>query len=268
LTPFERNLEVWRQLWRVLERSQLVVQIVDARNPLRFRCEDLENYVYDVEGAEGERGTGKGKRTTLLLVNKADLLTAEQRCALTFACVSNNAQRNVGSNGRIILMSKRYSMHFSLLRTRQLYNRLDEMQRLRLSVPKMRRKSGKTPHLHRTTTKKMEMETQTQTRKKNRRKMADNPPRVDLNRPFPQRRRTKWRKIPGSKFCPFLNLKIFSQEQHRISLVSFCPFHENTTNTICRSIQEFRRNHTIQTDGGPRWISQRRQVKYHQRFAR
>ncbi|KAJ6519644.1 hypothetical protein C8R45DRAFT_952209 [Mycena sanguinolenta] len=80
LTPFERNLEVWRQLWRVLERSHLVVQIVDARNPLRFRCEDLEAYVHDVEGAEGEKGTGKGKRRCLLLINKADLLTAQQRC--------------------------------------------------------------------------------------------------------------------------------------------------------------------------------------------
>jgi len=79
LTPFERNLEVWRQLWRVLERSHLVVQIVDARNPLRFRCEDLETYVLDVEGNEGETGTGKGKRRNMLLINKADLLTAKQR---------------------------------------------------------------------------------------------------------------------------------------------------------------------------------------------
>ncbi|KAH7885952.1 hypothetical protein F5I97DRAFT_1936902 [Phlebopus sp. FC_14] len=79
LTPFERNIEVWRQLWRVLERSHLIVQIVDARNPLRFRCEDLEEYVRDVEGAEGEAGTGKGLRRNLLLVNKADLLTATQR---------------------------------------------------------------------------------------------------------------------------------------------------------------------------------------------
>ncbi|KAL0580818.1 hypothetical protein V5O48_001194 [Marasmius crinis-equi] len=79
LTPFERNLEVWRQLWRVLERSHLVVQIVDARNPLRFRCEDLEDYVRDVEGPEGEKGTGKGLRRSLLLINKADLLTAKQR---------------------------------------------------------------------------------------------------------------------------------------------------------------------------------------------
>ena len=33
LTPFEKNLEVWRQLWRVLERSHIVVQ---ARPALQF----------------------------------------------------------------------------------------------------------------------------------------------------------------------------------------------------------------------------------------
>jgi ribosome biogenesis GTPase A len=81
LTPFERNIEVWRQLWRVVERSHLVVQIVDARNPLRFRCKDLEDYVKDVEGSEGEAGSGPGKRRNMLLINKADLLTAEQRYA-------------------------------------------------------------------------------------------------------------------------------------------------------------------------------------------
>ena len=27
LTPFEKNLEVWRQLWRVMERSDIVVQV-------------------------------------------------------------------------------------------------------------------------------------------------------------------------------------------------------------------------------------------------
>ena len=79
LTPFERNIEVWRQLWRVVERSHLVIQIVDARNPLRFRCKDLEDYVKDVEGSEGEAGSGPGKRRNMLLINKADLLTAEQR---------------------------------------------------------------------------------------------------------------------------------------------------------------------------------------------
>lgn len=27
MTPFEKNLEVWRQLWRVVERSDIVVQV-------------------------------------------------------------------------------------------------------------------------------------------------------------------------------------------------------------------------------------------------
>lgn len=69
LTPFERNLEFWRQLWRVIERSDIVVQIVDARNPLLFRCADLEAYVKEVSP----------NKVNMLLVNKADLLTREQR---------------------------------------------------------------------------------------------------------------------------------------------------------------------------------------------
>ena len=71
MTPFERNLEVWRQLWRVIERSDLIVQIVDARHPLLFRSEDLENYVKEVDG----------RKRNLLLVNKADMLTLKQRRA-------------------------------------------------------------------------------------------------------------------------------------------------------------------------------------------
>ena len=71
MTPFERNLEVWRQLWRVIERSDLVVQIVDARNPLLFRSEDLEKYVKEVDP----------KKNNLLLVNKADMMTLSQRGA-------------------------------------------------------------------------------------------------------------------------------------------------------------------------------------------
>ncbi|KAK6021689.1 hypothetical protein OSTOST_12634 [Ostertagia ostertagi] len=31
-TPFERNPDMWRELWRVVERSDIVVQIVDP-NP-------------------------------------------------------------------------------------------------------------------------------------------------------------------------------------------------------------------------------------------
>lgn len=33
LTPFEKNLEVWRQLWRVLERCHILVQVPGPPSP-------------------------------------------------------------------------------------------------------------------------------------------------------------------------------------------------------------------------------------------
>uniref|UniRef100_A0A7S2WHR1 CP-type G domain-containing protein n=1 Tax=Mucochytrium quahogii TaxID=96639 RepID=A0A7S2WHR1_9STRA len=71
VTPFEKNIDYWRQLWRVVERSDVVVQVVDARNPLLFRCADLEKFAVE---------TGEYKMN-LLLVNKADFLTLEERQA-------------------------------------------------------------------------------------------------------------------------------------------------------------------------------------------
>ncbi|XP_008219226.1 PREDICTED: GTPase LSG1-2-like [Prunus mume] len=69
LTPFEKNLDIWRQLWRVVERSDLLVMVVDARDPLFYRCPDLEVYAREVD---------EHKRT-MLLVNKADLLPLSVR---------------------------------------------------------------------------------------------------------------------------------------------------------------------------------------------
>lgn len=48
ITPFEKNIEVWRQLWRVIEKSDVLIQIVDARNPEFFYASDLEKYIQDV----------------------------------------------------------------------------------------------------------------------------------------------------------------------------------------------------------------------------
>ncbi|KAL7554636.1 hypothetical protein ACHAWF_018138 [Thalassiosira exigua] len=70
VTPYERNLHVWRQLWRVLERSAVVLQIVDARNPLFYYSEDLRAYAADELG-----------KPVLVLVNKSDYLTEGQRRA-------------------------------------------------------------------------------------------------------------------------------------------------------------------------------------------
>ena len=55
VTPFEKNIEVWRQLWRVLERCDMAVQIVDARNPLMYYTEDLMKYASELQ-VRGRRG--------------------------------------------------------------------------------------------------------------------------------------------------------------------------------------------------------------------
>merc|ERR1719361_1523754 len=69
VTPYEKNLNMWRQLWRVTERSQVIIQIIDARNPLAFLCKDLITYVTEISP----------HKKTILLVNKADYLSTEQR---------------------------------------------------------------------------------------------------------------------------------------------------------------------------------------------
>lgn len=56
---FERNIEIWRQLWITCERSDVVVQIVDARNPRFFLNDDI-------------RRLYPGKEH-VILANKADL---------------------------------------------------------------------------------------------------------------------------------------------------------------------------------------------------
>jgi len=71
VTPFEKNIEVWRQLWRVLERCDLAMQVVDARNPLLYYTADLVQYAAEQSPP----------RPVMLLVNKADLLTEHQRKA-------------------------------------------------------------------------------------------------------------------------------------------------------------------------------------------
>lgn len=73
------------------------MQIVDARNPLSFRSEDLEKYVLELntddiegtaekaekaaelEGSSNVQWKPRPKRKNLLLINKSDMLTQKQR---------------------------------------------------------------------------------------------------------------------------------------------------------------------------------------------
>lgn len=67
VTPYERNLELWKQLWRTLEKSDVVLLLLDARNPLLFRCADLEKYAKEQNCK------------CILLLNKADLTNEYER---------------------------------------------------------------------------------------------------------------------------------------------------------------------------------------------
>lgn len=62
----ELNLETWRQLWRVLELSDIVLTIVDARFPTLMFPPSLYHYV--------TTDLGKGM---ILVINKVDLVEAE-----------------------------------------------------------------------------------------------------------------------------------------------------------------------------------------------
>eukprot|EP00956_Cyclotella_meneghiniana_P035215 scaffold112727_cov55-Cyclotella_meneghiniana.AAC.1 len=68
VTPYEKNLHVWRQLWRVLERSSIVLRIVNARTLLFYLSDDLRRYAMEEFG-----------KPMLMIVNKADYLTEVQQ---------------------------------------------------------------------------------------------------------------------------------------------------------------------------------------------
>lgn len=73
VTPYEKNLDFWRQLWRVVEYSDVLIQILDCRNPLLFYSSDLVKYVKEI--SERQEKT----KFNILLLNKADLLSETQR---------------------------------------------------------------------------------------------------------------------------------------------------------------------------------------------
>ncbi|KAI9914053.1 hypothetical protein PsorP6_006427 [Peronosclerospora sorghi] len=68
LNLYERNMQVWRELWRVLERSSIVIHLADARCPLLHFSDQLMMYV---------RTNFPSKRIVLVLT-KTDLVVSER----------------------------------------------------------------------------------------------------------------------------------------------------------------------------------------------
>ncbi|KAJ3151617.1 Guanine nucleotide-binding-like protein 1 [Geranomyces michiganensis] len=72
LSYFEHNLEVWRQLWRVVEISDIILFIVDVRHPVLHFPPSLYDYVVK-----------ELNRKLVLVFNKIDLVTPETLDAWT-----------------------------------------------------------------------------------------------------------------------------------------------------------------------------------------
>ncbi|KEG03036.1 hypothetical protein YYE_01967 [Plasmodium vinckei vinckei] len=69
VTPYEKNIEYWKQLWRVIEKSHILFYIIDARNPLFFYSKGLEVYTKKVDK----------RKEFIVILNKSDFLTYEER---------------------------------------------------------------------------------------------------------------------------------------------------------------------------------------------
>ena len=67
LCPYEKNIELWRQLWRVVERCDVILNILDCRNPNVYRSLDLENDI------------SSRKKMIIYVLNKSDLINSKQR---------------------------------------------------------------------------------------------------------------------------------------------------------------------------------------------
>ncbi|KAJ2601223.1 hypothetical protein GGF39_001352 [Coemansia sp. RSA 1721] len=63
---YEKNLEVWRQLWRVVEISDILLMVVDIRHPVLHFPPSLYKYVTQTTG-----------KPLVVVLNKTDLVTEE-----------------------------------------------------------------------------------------------------------------------------------------------------------------------------------------------
>lgn len=66
ILPFENNIDVWRQLWRTIEQSDVIILVVDIRNPLLHMPASLIDEVIN-----------KHNKKLLVVLTKVDLVPRE-----------------------------------------------------------------------------------------------------------------------------------------------------------------------------------------------
>ncbi|KAL0584337.1 hypothetical protein ABG067_005838 [Albugo candida] len=63
---FERNLNTWRELWRVIEQTQILVHLVDSRCPLLHLSDQLIQYLLEM------------KKSVVVILTKTDLVSLDR----------------------------------------------------------------------------------------------------------------------------------------------------------------------------------------------
>ncbi|EQC41354.1 hypothetical protein SDRG_01328 [Saprolegnia diclina VS20] len=95
LNHFEHNLEVWRELWRVFERSTHMVIVADIRNPLLHIPPSVYDYI-----------TETLRRPLMIVLNKIDLIPWE----LT-VCWRDSLQKRFPKAQLLFFSSRSKSIH-------------------------------------------------------------------------------------------------------------------------------------------------------------
>lgn len=95
---FERNLDVWRQLWRVTEASEILLVLLDVRCPLLHFPPSLQDYI----------STLKPRKKCILVLTKVDLVPSaladswkeylEKRFKYGVILVESYKERDKGAN--------------------------------------------------------------------------------------------------------------------------------------------------------------------------
>lgn len=67
LNYFEQNIQVWKQLWRVIEKSDILLQVIDARFPIIHFNITLYDHIKKQHGKD-----------MILCINKIDLVSQER----------------------------------------------------------------------------------------------------------------------------------------------------------------------------------------------
>ncbi|KNH07477.1 GTP-binding protein [Perkinsela sp. CCAP 1560/4] len=115
---YEKNIELWRQLWRVTERCDFIMQVLDCRNPNAYRSLDLEEVI------------AEKNKMLIFVLNKADLINEYQRTA--WANYLRSKKRNF-----IFFASKTEGQTFSQT----------ELAENGISIPETKKKGRKTARL-------------------------------------------------------------------------------------------------------------------------